>query len=122
MIDTGATNHMTVVSNCLTNVKNKHNGTGDYCIKLPNGSQDPITHIGDVKLCNDLILKDTVVVPDFKYNFLSVNRLCKDNDCIAIFHDEVCLIQDCATKKLTGIGEPRGGLYYLVSSPMKQVP
>jgi len=110
---------MTSISKCLFNYKNS---SADYCIKLPNGSQVPITHIGHVKLCNNLILKDTLVVPDFKYNLLSVSRLCKDNNYIGIFHDEICLIQDCVTRQLKGVGEHEGGLYYLVNSPTKQVP
>jgi len=92
VINTGATDHMISLSHCLTTVTYTHHGTTGYCIKLPNGSQEPVTHIGDVKLCNGLVLKDTMVVPDFKYNLLSVHKLCKDNNCIAIFHDEVCLI------------------------------
>ena len=44
-------------------------------------------------LSNGLILRDTLVVPDFKYNLLSVSKLCKDDACIVIFHDEICLIQ-----------------------------
>ena len=37
------------------------------------------------------------------------------------FHDELCLLQDCATQQLKGIGEPRGGLYYLVNTPIAQI-
>jgi len=73
-----------------------------------------ITHVGDVQLCNDLTLKGTLVVPAFKYNLLLVSKLCRENKCMAIFHDEVSLIQDCATRKIKGVGEHRDGLYYLV--------
>ena len=52
--------------------------------------------MGDVQLCNDLILKEILVVPAFKYNLLSISKLCKDSNCVAIFHDEICLLQDCA--------------------------
>lgn len=81
IIDTGATDHTTSLPNCL--VKSKSNDD-NFCIKLSNGTQVPINHIGDVQLCNDLILK---VVPAFKYNLLPVSKLCKDNNCVAIFHD-----------------------------------
>jgi len=89
------------------------------CIKLPNGTQVPITHIGDVHPCNNLTLKDTLVVPAFKYNLLSVSKLYKDNNCITIFHDEVCETQDYSTRKVKGIGEPRDGLYYLTNVPVQ---
>ena len=118
VIDTGATDHMTSSSKCLSNIKNNE---VRCCIKLPNGSQVPITHVGDVQLCNDLVLKEATVVPAFKYNLLSVSKLCKDSNCIAIFHDEICLIQDYATRQLKGIGEHRDGLYHLVNSPLQNI-
>ena len=86
---------MTSVSNCVTNAKSN---ASIYCIKLPNGVQVPITQVGEVQLCNKLVLKDTLMVPAFKYNLLSMSKLYKDSDCVAIFHDEICLLQDCATK------------------------
>ena len=118
MIDTGATDHMTFVSSCLSNVKKTNPNCG---IKLPNGSQVPITHVGDMLLCNNLVLKDTLVVPEFRYNLLSMRKLCKDSNCIAIFHDEVCLLQDYATRQLKGLGEHRDGLYDLVNAPREQM-
>ncbi|KAJ8431285.1 hypothetical protein Cgig2_014331 [Carnegiea gigantea] len=102
------TDHMTSFPNYL--IKSTSN-VDNFYIRLPNRTQMPIT-LRDVQLCNDLILKDTLVVPAFKCNLLSTSKLCKDNNCIVIFHDEICLIQDCAT----------GGLYYLVNSYLKQVP
>jgi len=107
VIDTGPTNHMTSLPNCLFNSKSNY----DNCYsKLPNGTQVLIPNIGDLQLCNDLILKDTLVVPTFKYNLLCMSKLCKDNNCVAIFHDKICLIQDCATRKLKGVSEHRGRL------------
>ena len=44
-----------------------------------------------------------------------------DSNCVAIFHDEICVIQECATRQLKGLGEHRDGLYYLVSSPLKHI-
>ena len=54
ILDTGATYHMTSLTSCLSSVKS--NVINCY-IKLPNGGQVPITHMCDVKLCNDLTLK-----------------------------------------------------------------
>ena len=89
VLDTGATDHMTSLSSCLSRV----NSSGlNCCIKLSNGGQVPITHVGDVKLCNDLTLQKTLVVPEFKYNLLSISKLCKDSNCIAIFHNNICLL------------------------------
>jgi len=77
--------------------------------------------VGDVLLCNNLMLKDTLVVPEFKYNMLSVSKLCKDSNYIAIFHDEVCLPQDYAIRQLKGLGEHRDGLYDLVNSSLEKM-
>ncbi|KAJ8444572.1 hypothetical protein Cgig2_013851 [Carnegiea gigantea] len=96
VIDTGATDHMTSLSEYLHEIKHRN---AKSCIKLPNGIQIPITQYGNVHLCNDLVLKDTLVVPTFKYNLLPASKFCKDNNCLAIFHEEICSFQDCATWK-----------------------
>jgi len=67
-------------------------------------------------------MKDALVVPEFKYNLLSVSKLCKDSKRIAILHDEIYLIQDYATRQLQGIGDHRDGLYHLVNCLMEQLP
>jgi len=92
VIDIGPIDHITSFPDYL--IKSKSN-VDNFCIRLLNRTQMLIT-LGDVQLCNDLILKDTLVVLAFKYNLLSMCKLCKDNNCVAIFYDEICLIQDCA--------------------------
>lgn len=109
---------MTSSSKCLPNIKSSE---GRCCIKLPNGIQVPITHVGDVQLCNDLVLKEAMVVPTFEYNLLLVSKLCKDSNCAAIFRDQICLIQDYATRQFKGISEHKDGLYQLVNSPLKNI-
>jgi len=91
VIDTGATDHMTSLSSCLS--KMRENGN-NCCIKLPNGDQVFVAQIGDVHLSNDLTLVDTLVVPEFHYNLMSVSKLCRDSKCLAIFGDTYCLLQD----------------------------
>ena len=108
---------MTSLSTCLSRLKN---GGVNCCIKLPNGNQVPVTHVGDVQLINNLTLKDTIVVPDFKYN-LSISKLCRDSKCVAVFYDEICLLQDYTTRMVKGLGEYKDGLYHLVNSPLEQI-
>jgi len=62
IIDTGATDHMTSLPEHLHHSKNNNTRA---CIKLPNGTQAKITHIGIVHLNNGLVLKETLVVPTF---------------------------------------------------------
>jgi len=102
VINTGAIDYMTSLSSCLSRVKN--NGV-NCCIKLPNGNQVLVTHVGDVHLSNDLTLKDILAVLDFKYNVLSISKLCRDSNCVVVFYDEIFLLQDYATRKVKGLGE-----------------
>ena len=118
VIDIGATDHMTSLSNFLSREKNS--GV-NCCIKLPNGNQVSVTHVGDVQLSNNLTLKDILVVLDFKYNLPSVSKLYRDSKCVAVFYDEVCLLQDYATRVINGLGEYRDGLYHLLNSPLEQI-
>ena len=67
------------------------NNKVECCIKLPDGTQVPIVYVGDVQLCDELVLKETLVVLAFKYNMLSMSKLSKDNNCTTVFHEEVCL-------------------------------
>ena len=96
----------------MSNVKNF---SMKACIKLPKGNATDITQAGDVVLANGLVLAHTLVVPVFKFNLLSVSKLTQDNDCILVFCPGICLIKDCATRKLRGIGKLQAGLYYLVN-------
>ena len=118
VIDTVATDHMTSLPSCLSRMKEN----GNTCsIKLPNGNQVPIAQIGDVQLSNDLTLLDILVAPEFQYNLLSVSKFCRDSKCLAVFGDTCCLLQDCATGKVKGLGEFRNGLYHLVNSPLENI-
>jgi len=116
IIDTGATDHMTPM---CTNLLHMQECKDHVNINLPDGSVARITHKGQVRLANDLVLKNTLCVPSFRFNLLSVSKLVEDNNCIAMFYPKFCLIQDFATRKLRGIGKQRGGLYYLVNGDLK---
>ena len=38
----------------------------------------------------------------------------QDNNCVAVFYPELCLIHDCVTKTIKGVGKQKGGFYYLM--------
>jgi len=52
---------------------------------------------------------------------MSVSKLCKDSKCLAVFSEDICLLQDCDTKPVKGLGECRDGLYYLVNTPLEKI-
>jgi len=114
ILDTGATDHMTPSNSKLHTCKLTQERSH---IKLPNGNTASIAAIGNIRLAHDLVLNDTLLVPKFKFNLLSVSKLTRDNNCVAIFYPQVCLIQDCATKTLKAIGKEAGGLYHLLEVP-----
>ncbi|XP_071687249.1 uncharacterized protein [Rutidosis leptorrhynchoides] len=108
ILDTGATDHITPMSKCLSNSKSLF---WKPKIKLPNVDSSVISHIGTVKLDNGMGLKDVLVVPDFKFSLLSVPKLTKDKSCDVIFFSQFCVIQDLVTKKVMGLGKRRNDLY-----------
>jgi len=85
-------------------------------INFPAGSLAQIPHKGQVHLPNSLVLRNTLCVPSFRFNLLSISKLTEDNNCVVLFYPKFCLIQDFATEKLKGLGIQRGGLYYLVDA------
>lgn len=87
---------------------------------MPDGSTVLITYIGDIKLSFGLQLQQVLSVLDFKFNLLSMSKLTKDADCFVVFYPNFCLIQDCATRVLKGIGKHQAGLYYLVNDDLNQ--
>jgi len=113
ILDTGATDHMTPVYKNLVQAKECIDSVH---INLPDGSSAHITHKGQVHLANHLVLQNTLCVPSFRFNLLSISKLTEDNHCIVLFYPKFCLIQDCVTGKLKGLGRQQGGLYYLVNA------
>ncbi|KAL8154791.1 hypothetical protein AgCh_000231 [Apium graveolens] len=69
--------------------------------------------MGDAVLPNGLILKNVLVVPQFKHNLLSIYTLARDNNCQVQFNTNGCEIIDSATKRIQAMGTLSGGLYYL---------
>lgn len=76
IIDSGALDHMTCNVDILMNLTETKNNPK---LNLPNGKTSVITHVGDKKLENNLLLKNVLYVPEFKHNLLSVNRLVQTN-------------------------------------------
>ncbi|GKC34074.1 cysteine-rich receptor-like protein kinase 8 [Tanacetum coccineum] len=118
IIDTGASNHMTPFCKDMINAKILETLPK---ITLPNGDSSKITQIGQVQLKNDILLKDVLCVPTFKFSLLLVSKLTKDNNCIAIFSPNFYVIQDLRTRRVQGLGRKIGGMYHLLNVLMDQV-
>ncbi|GJT05540.1 cysteine-rich receptor-like protein kinase 8 [Tanacetum coccineum] len=110
--DSGASDHMTPKEDSifdLYQLKIKPQ------IKMPNGDSSVISHVGKVKLSNGTILKDVLVVPSFKFSLLSVPKLTQDSQCVVLFYPTFCVVQDLTTRKVTGLGRLKEGLYHLIN-------
>jgi hypothetical protein len=91
IVDTGATDHMI----CSTSFSLP---SLLLCprVKLLNGAITSVTHIGNVKISDSLILTGVLCVPSFNFNLISASKLIKHLHCCLIF---------------------RYGLYYLLQPP-----
>ncbi|GAA0163207.1 hypothetical protein LIER_39554 [Lithospermum erythrorhizon] len=117
IIDTGAFNHVTGNIRLLSNVS-----TMPACpIGLPDGKQTTSTQFGIVRLKCGLILNKVFFVPDFDCNLLSVSYLSDDLNCVLQFTNTLLVVQDSTSRTLIGVGEQRGGLYYLHDEPVVRV-
>ncbi|GJX71810.1 ribonuclease H-like domain-containing protein [Tanacetum coccineum] len=77
----------------------------------PNGTLAKITHVGNLKLNNDVILFDVLVVLEYTVSLLSVNKLIKDSKLSVCFDESNCYIQDLRKGKVLGTGSEFARLY-----------
>lgn len=68
--------------------------TRDQNINLPTSQTSLISHCGNVKLKNVLMLKNVLHIPSFKHNLLSVQKLSKDENIKIEFHSEFCVLNE----------------------------
>lgn len=82
IFDTGASNHMTSHFSWLTEKDRlKHVAT----VELLKGNITNITHVGNYILNNEIELKGTLCVPEFKFNILSISKLTTNMKCYVTF-------------------------------------
>ena len=104
-IDSGATNHMTGSSDFLQNLRPY---TGCQNIQIANGSNLPITAIGDIGHS----FRHVFVAPKLSTNLISVGQLV-ENHCDVHFSRGGCLVQDQMSGKVIAKGPRVGRLFPL---------
>ncbi|KAK9074195.1 hypothetical protein SSX86_006792 [Deinandra increscens subsp. villosa] len=110
IIDSGANQHMLMTDKGLINgidVKNYN-----ITVKHPNGTNARVTKIGDLRLCDEIVLTDVFIVPEYSVNLLSVHKLTKDNKLRIVFDEHKCYVQDWLGKKNLVTGSQVDGLYF----------
>ncbi|GKF48646.1 hypothetical protein Tco_0141897, partial [Tanacetum coccineum] len=58
----------------------------------PNGTLATISHVGNLKLANNVILYEVLVVPGYCVSLLSVNKLIRDSKMFVDFDENKCYI------------------------------
>ncbi|KAL8107853.1 hypothetical protein AgCh_024310 [Apium graveolens] len=120
IVDSGATDHMCSDLSFFIHI-NELKGSNNL-ITIPNGKLSQVTHIGTFKMIEDIVLHDVLYVPDFKFNLVSIPKICKDANCSVVFTNNGYFLQSTSMNSLA-LGELRDGLYYLDNkeSPSVQV-
>lgn len=117
-MDSGATNHVTgdkAVFQSLQIMQNKSQ------MKLPTGDSVHISHYGEVKLNDGIILKNALYVPSFKQNLLSVHSLISGGEYTVEFFPNHWLIKRKIDGKTVGVGKAHKGLYYLLHGSLNRL-
>lgn len=113
IVDSGATDHMchdlSMFAKC-TPVQELN-----AYITIPNGKKVLVTQMGDIQVTDSIILKDVLYVPDFRFNLISIPKICKDLGCTVTFIDDQCFLHS-PSMKLMHLGNFQSGLYYLEGS------
>ncbi|KAK6141658.1 hypothetical protein DH2020_024600 [Rehmannia glutinosa] len=66
---------------------------GPISVHLPDGTTVSITHTGNLQLTHEVVLKNVLIAPSFKYNLLSVSQLLADNGLHCVFSQNECWLQ-----------------------------
>ncbi|GJU86025.1 ribonuclease H-like domain-containing protein [Tanacetum coccineum] len=109
IIDSGANQHLTGSTSGMSNVVN----ISDLKIIVghPNSTLAIISHVGNLKLANNVMLYDVLVFSGYCVSLLSVNKLIRDSKMFVGFDENKCYIQELKREKILGTGSESGGLY-----------
>jgi len=107
VLDSGATDHMTLHSFLLTS----YVSIFENQITVANGTHIPITGHGNVSFLSSLNLKDVLHVPNLSNNLISVKKLTHDLKCFVTFFPIHCVFQDLAIGRKIGTVKEQGELY-----------
>nr|GEY40871.1 ribonuclease H-like domain-containing protein [Tanacetum cinerariifolium] len=77
----------------------------------PNRTIAKINLVGNLKLTNNVVLFDVLVIPKYTVSLLSVNKMIKDSKLHVGFNKHDCVIQDLKKENVLGTGSESSGLY-----------
>ncbi|KAJ0535848.1 putative transcription factor interactor and regulator CCHC(Zn) family [Helianthus annuus] len=111
IVDSGASQHMVNSDKDMFDIVD----VSEFDLKVghPNGTSVKVLKIGNIKLMNNVVLKDVFYVQGYHVNLLSVHRLAKDNNISVVFNEKNCVLQDSKSKKILMTGSQDSGLYFV---------
>ncbi|XP_019189518.1 PREDICTED: uncharacterized protein LOC109183945 [Ipomoea nil] len=90
IIDSGATDHIV----CSLEFFDNYRTVSEAKVNLPNGNHATVEHIGNIKLSNDIWLKDVLHIPSFKFNIISIHKLLQNSAYSLMFTYGQCLLRE----------------------------
>ena len=108
IFDSGASDHMTGNSSLFHTYMVCHNQSR---VKIADGSFSPVAGMGSVRLTDHLTLTRVLHVPKLTCNLLSICKLTRDNQCLALFSSTGCRIQEQGSGRTIGNAKVEDGLY-----------
>lgn len=112
IIDSGATEHITPYADLLHEITEM---SIPYIVVLPDVKRVPVTHSGKCIVSRNVALLGVLLVPEIKFNLLSVSKLIKDSGGKITFTDKGCYIHDQASQTSHWLGRLNGKLFQLRS-------
>ncbi|XP_074306150.1 uncharacterized protein LOC141641385 [Silene latifolia] len=110
VIDTGASDHITLDISLMHNVVVLSH---PLSVALPDGTLKPVYKTGTVYLTSEITLFDVLLIPDFQANLLSVGKLITRSKLTVTFFNNACFFQDPSSKTNVACGKRCGDLYRL---------
>ncbi|XP_019189406.1 PREDICTED: uncharacterized protein LOC109183798 [Ipomoea nil] len=89
ILDSGATDHIT----CSLDYFESYYDVHGILVKLPNGETVNVTHMGDIRLHMDILLKNVLFIPSFSFNIVSASKLVRQSRYEIIIGADYCNIQ-----------------------------
>ncbi|XP_022040080.1 uncharacterized protein LOC110942612 [Helianthus annuus] len=111
IVDSGASQHMVNSDKEMFNTID----VSEFDLKVghPNGTNVKVLKIGNIKLMDNIILKDVFYVLGYNVNLLSIHSLHKDNNIDVVFNENSCILQDSKSRKILVTGSQDSGLYFV---------
>lgn len=75
IIDSSVIDHITCCFTWFTKVRS----VSHVHVSLLDQTKVLVTHVGSIKLSNDIVLRDVLYVPQFSYNLITTCKLTRDS-------------------------------------------